>query len=54
MNEVCFWQNIFLGEVGGWEGGVVKRCWHNIRRDGYLMMMLEYKGGREGQESREK
>ena len=40
------WQYIFLGEVGG------KQCWHNIRRGGYLMMMLDYKEGRgRGQES---
>ena len=48
MNEACIWQYIFLGEVGG------KPCWHNIRRGGYLMMMLDYKGGRGGWESGEK
>ena len=42
MNEACIWQYIFLGKVGGG----VKRCWHNIRRGGYLMMMLDYEGGR--------
>ena len=53
MNEASIWQYIFLGEVGGWgEGG--KRCWHNIRRVGYLMMMLDYKGERGGQESGKK
>ena len=36
---------------------MLKRCWHNIRRGGYLMMMLDYKrgmGGGGGQESGEK
>ena len=42
MNEACIWQYIFLEKVGG---GELKQCWHNIRRGGYLMMMLDYKGG---------
>ena len=54
MNEACIWQYIFLGEVGG-EGEGGKWCWHNIRRGGCLMMMLDYKGGRGGgQESGKK
>ena len=44
MNEACIWQYIFLGELGVGGGGG-KRCWHNIRRGSYLMMMLNYKGG---------
>ena len=44
MNEAGIWQYIFLGEVEG------KWCWHNIRAGGYLMMMLDYKEGRGGQE----
>ena len=67
MNEACIWQYIFLGEMGeggggrvwqyiflGEVGGDLKRCWHNIRRSGYLMMMLDYKGGRGDQESGKK
>ena len=50
MNEACIWQYIFLGEVGG---GGLKRCWHNIRRGGYLMM-FDCKGGGGGQESGKK
>ena len=38
INEACIWQYIFYG----W----LKQCWHNIRMGGYLMMMLDYKGGR--------
>ena len=34
--------------MGGGGGGVLKRCWHNIRRGGYLMMMLDYKRGMGG------
>ena len=35
------------GDWGGGGGGVLKRCWHDIRRGGYfMMMMLDYKGGR--------
>ena len=47
---------MFLGKVWGeGGGGVLKRCWHNIRRGGYLMMMLDYKRGMGGgQESGEK
>ena len=33
--------NTLLAELGG-RGGGVKWCWHNIRKDGYLMMMLDY------------
>ena len=59
MNEACIWQYIFLGEVGGKRcggGRVLKRLWYNIRRGGYLMMTLDYKGerGRGVQESGEK
>ena len=58
MNEACIWQYMFFGKVWGEGGGVLKRCWHNIRRDGYLVMMLDYKrgmgGGGGGQESGEK
>ena len=35
-------------------GGGLKWCWHNIRRGGYLIMMLDYKGGRRSQESGKK
>ena len=31
------------GSEGG--GGVSKQCGHNIRRGGYLMIMLDYRGG---------
>ena len=35
-----------VGEVSAyWRAGRLKRCWH-IRRGGYLIMMLDYKGGR--------
>ena len=34
--------------------GWFTRCWHNIRRDGYLMMMLDYERGRGGQKSEKK
>ena len=34
--------------------GELKPCWHNIRRGGYLMMTLDYKGGMEDQESEKK
>ena len=34
---VCVWV------WGG--GGGVKRCWHNIKRGGCLVIMLDYKGG---------
>ena len=69
MNEACIWHYIFLAEVcvcvcvwvGGWVGGLcvggevktMLQCWHNIKRGGYLMMMLDYKGGG-GQESGKK
>ena len=33
---------------------MLKRCWYNIRKGGYLIMMLDYKGGREGKESGKK
>ena len=53
MIEACIWQYILLGELG--EGSLeVKQYWHNIRRGGYLMMMLDYKGERGGQESGKK
>ena len=42
MNEAHIRQYIFLGERGGFT------CWHNIRRGGYLMMILDYKGWRGG------
>ena len=40
-----FW-HIFLeeGREGDQVGGLT-RCWHNIRKSGYLMMTLDYKGG---------
>ena len=34
--------------------GGVKLCSHNVKRGGYLMMMLDYKRGSEGQESEKK
>ena len=49
MNEACIWHYIFFGEVGQGGGGL-KQCWHNIRRGGYLIIMLDYKGGKGGQE----
>ena len=50
MNEACIWQHIFLGEVGGRVegGGGLKQCWHNISRDGHVIIMLDYKGERNG------
>ena len=48
MNEACIWQYIFLGEVClGREGGL-KQFWQNIRRGGYLIIMLDYNGEKEG------
>ena len=42
MNEAYIWQYIFLGEIGG-RG--LKQFRNNIRRGGYLMIMLDYRGG---------
>ena len=55
MNEACIsLQYIFLGEAG--EGGEVNDVdiIHNIRRGGYLIMTLDYKEERGGQESGKK
>ena len=35
-------------------GGGSKQCGHNIRRGGYLIIMLDYKGQRRGKESGKK
>ena len=29
-------------------GGGLTQCWYNIRRGGYLVMVLDYKGGTGG------
>ena len=42
LNNCWFMTIHFLGELGGER---LKRCSHNIRRGGYLMMILDYKGG---------
>ena len=47
-NEWNLYLKIYFlrGSRGSWGRGS-KRCWHNLRMDGYLMMMLDYKGGRQ-------
>ena len=49
MNEACIWQYLLLGEVSGGSHDV-----DIILGGGYLMMMLDYKGGRGGQKSGKK
>ena len=54
QNELIFnlwvkWMKLVFDNIfsqGKWgEAGGLKKCWHNIRMGGYLMMMLDYKGG---------
>ena len=37
----------FGGKYGRGAVKTMLECWHNIRRGGYLMMMLDYKEGGE-------